>query len=43
MGAEAIKELLKQVDLKKEIEKVHEELENTTGQKEFVLLKDLIV
>ena len=41
MGAEAIKELLKQVDLKKEIEKVHEELENTTGQKRVRLVKRL--
>ena len=41
MGAEAIKELLKRVDLKKEIEKVHEELENTTGQKRVRLVKRL--
>ena len=41
MGAEAIKELLKRVDLKKEIDKVHEELENTTGQKRVRLVKRL--
>ena len=41
MGAEAIKELLKRVDLKKEIDKVHEELENTTGQKRIRLVKRL--
>ncbi|MDD5864993.1 MAG: DNA-directed RNA polymerase subunit beta' [bacterium] len=41
MGAEAIKELLKRVDVKKEIDKVHEELENTTGQKRVRLVKRL--
>ena len=41
MGAEAIKELLKRVDLKKEIDKVHEELENTTGQKRVRLVKSI--
>ena len=41
MGAEAIKELLKRVDLDKEIEDLREELENTTGQKRIRLVKRL--
>ena len=41
MGAEAIKELLKRVDLDKEIENLRAELENTTGQKRIRLVKRL--
>lgn len=41
MGAEAIKELLMQVDIDSEIEAVREELENTTGQKRIRLVKRL--
>ena len=41
MGAEAIKELLKRVDLDKEIADLREELENTTGQKRIRLVKRL--
>ena len=41
MGAEAIKELLKRVDLNKEIEDLRAELENTTGQKRIRLVKRL--
>ena len=41
MGAEAIKELLKRVDLEKEIANLREELENTTGQKRIRLVKRL--
>ena len=41
MGAEAIKELLKRVDLDKEIEDLRTELENTTGQKRIRLVKRL--
>ncbi len=43
MGAEAIKELLKKVDLKKEIEDITKELENAQGQKRTRLLKRLDV
>ena len=39
MGAEAIKELLKQVDLESEINKIKEELETAQGQKRIRLLK----
>ena len=39
MGAEAIKELLKQVDLKKELDTISEELETAQGQKRIRLLK----
>jgi len=41
MGAEAIKELLKQVDIDKEVEDLRCELENTTGQKRIRLVKRL--
>ena len=41
MGAEAVKELLKQVDLKKEIEDIRKKLENAQGQKRTSLLKRL--
>ena len=41
MGAEAIKELLKQVDVEKEIDEIREELENATGQKKIRLGKRL--
>ena len=41
MGAEAIKELLKRVDLDKEIADLRAELENTTGQKRIRLVKRL--
>ena len=41
MGAEAIQELLKKVDLEKEIEKVRKELENATSQKRIRLVKRL--
>ena len=43
MGAEAIKELLKKVDLKKDIDEITEELENAQGQKRTRLLKRLDV
>ncbi len=43
MGAEAIKELLKSVDLKKEIDQITEELETAQGQKRTRLLKRLDV
>ena len=43
MGAEAIKELLKKVDLKKEIDEITKELEDSTGQKRTRLLKRLDV
>ena len=43
MGAEAIKELLKNVDLKKEIDEIEKELENAQGQKRTRLLKRLDV
>ncbi|MBR1413540.1 MAG: DNA-directed RNA polymerase subunit beta' [Bacilli bacterium] len=41
MGAEAIKELLKEVDIEKEIEEIHKELENATEQKRTRLVKRL--
>lgn len=41
MGAEAIQELLKKVDLDKEIESVRKELENATAQKKIRLVKRL--
>ena len=41
MGAEAIKDLLCQVDIDTEIEAVRKELENTTGQKRIRLVKRL--
>ncbi len=41
MGAEAIQELLKNVDLEKEIEEVRKELENATSQKRIRLVKRL--
>jgi len=41
MGAEAIQKLLKQVDVKKEVEDLRKELENTTGQKRIRLVKRL--
>ena len=41
MGAEAIKELLKKVDLGKEIEDIRAKLENAQGQKRASLLKRL--
>ena len=43
MGAEAIKELLKQVDLDKEIAEITKELENAQGQKRTRLIKRLDV
>ena len=43
MGAEAIKELLKKVDLKKEIDEINAELENAQGQKKIRLVKRLDV
>ena len=43
MGAEAIKELLKSVDLKKEIDEIEEELKSAQGQKRTRLLKRLDV
>ena len=43
MGAEAIKELLKNVDLKKEIDEINKELEGAQGQKRTRLLKRLDV
>ena len=41
MGAEAIKELLQEVDVHKEVEELREELENCTGQKRIRLVKRL--
>ena len=43
MGAEAIKELLKQVDLEKEINVIKKELETAQGQKRIRLLKRIDV
>ena len=43
MGAEAIKELLKNVDLKHEIDEINKELEGSQGQKRTRLLKRLDV
>ena len=43
MGAEAVKELLKKVDLKKEIAEIEKELENAQGQKRTRLIKRLDV
>ena len=43
MGAEAIKELLKQVDLEKEIAEIKKELETAQGQKRVRLLKRIDV
>ena len=43
MGAEAIKELLSKVDLKKDIDEITEELETAQGQKRTRLLKRLDV
>ena len=43
MGAEAIKELLKRVDLKKDIDEIEKELESAQGQKRTRLLKRLDV
>jgi len=43
MGAEAIKELLKKVDLKHEIDEIEKELEGAQGQKRTRLLKRLDV
>ena len=43
MGAEAIKELLKSIDLKKEIDEIEKELEGAQGQKRTRLVKRLDV
>ena len=43
MGAEAIKELLKNIDLKKDIDEIEKELETAQGQKRTRLLKRLDV
>ena len=43
MGAEAIKELLKQVDLEKEINEIKKELDGAQGQKRVRLLKRIDV
>ena len=43
MGAEAIKELLKKVDLKNDIDEIEKELESAQGQKRTRLLKRLDV
>jgi DNA-directed RNA polymerase subunit beta' len=43
MGAEAIKELLKKIDLKKEIDDLNKEIEKSQGQKRIRLLKRLDV
>ncbi|MDD6093091.1 MAG: DNA-directed RNA polymerase subunit beta', partial [bacterium] len=43
MGAEAIKELLSEVDVQKEIEELQKELEGATGQKKIRLVKRLDV
>ena len=41
MGAEAIRELLAEVNVHEEVEKLRKELENTTGQKRIRLVKRL--
>ncbi len=41
MGAEAIKELLKEIDLQKEVDNVRKELDGATGQKRIRLVKRL--
>mgnify|MGYP004528176633 FL=1 len=41
MGAEAIKELLKRVDIDKEVEELRRDLEDATGQKRIRLVKRL--
>ena len=41
MGAEAIQELLREVNVSEEVAKLREELENTTGQKRIRLVKRL--
>jgi len=43
MGAEAIRELLKEIDVKKEIEELTKELEGAQGQKRIRLVKRLDV
>ena len=43
MGAEAVKELLCQIDLDKEYDELREELENSTGQKRARIIKRLEV
>lgn len=43
MGAEAVKQLLKKVDLKKEIDLINEDLQTATGQKHTRLVKRLDV
>ncbi len=43
MGASAIKELLQEVDVNKELEEIQKELENATGQKRIRLVKRLDV
>ena len=43
MGAEAIKQLLSEVDIKKELEELEKELENATGQRRVRLVKRLDV
>ena len=41
MGAEAIQELLKEVDIDKEVDELRKELETATGQKRIRLVKRL--
>ena len=43
MGAEAIRELLTQIDVEKEVKEINNELENSQGQKRIRLLKRLDV
>ena len=43
MGAEAIKELLSEVDVNKELEEIQKELDGATGQKRTRLVKRLDV
>ena len=43
MGAEAIRKLLEEVDVEKEIEELNKELENSVGQKKLRLVKRLEV
>ncbi|MBE6936090.1 MAG: DNA-directed RNA polymerase subunit beta' [Ruminococcaceae bacterium] len=43
MGAEAIRELLREIDLEKTSEELHRELENATGQKRMRIVKQLEV
>ena len=43
MGAEAVRELLREIDLEKTSEELHKELENASGQKRMRIVKQLEV